>query len=37
MTAVLEVLAHLDVLTLNGRAESTTTQGVDNFELGDRR
>jgi glyoxylase-like metal-dependent hydrolase (beta-lactamase superfamily II) len=37
MTAVLEVLAHLDVLTLNGRAESTTAQGVDNFELGDRR
>ena len=37
MTAVLEVLAHLDVLTLNGQADSTTTEGVDNFELGDRR
>jgi len=33
MTAVLEVLAHLDVLALQGRVRSRETCGVDHFEL----
>jgi glyoxylase-like metal-dependent hydrolase (beta-lactamase superfamily II) len=34
MTAVLEVLAHLDVLRLDGQVSGNTRAGIDHFEIG---
>jgi glyoxylase-like metal-dependent hydrolase (beta-lactamase superfamily II) len=34
MTAILEVLAHLDVLRLKGQISGDTRAGIDHFEIG---